>query len=250
MGTTGNVRVAGEAHDAEDAFLAVVGYAFATRPLAWRAPTGGVGDAPTTAGVGRWAYATYDCVTAASGTGLSGVDLFIAAGLNGRLDNVGIASLLAVEPEVSGALAAIPADTTFWGLPADAVAAAGAGGEVPASSPLRPMLRAWTAFMGAPGLDVAITHKTLHHKRPRVFPLLDGRTAMAYPAGEAWASIHDDLNADPDAWEQLERRFAGEAAQRGGVPLTRLRMHDIVLWLRLSGGLDEAIAPARALLRG
>jgi hypothetical protein len=36
--------------------------------------------------------------------------------------------------------------------------------------------RCWTLLMGVTGIDVARAHKILHHKRPKLFPLIDNQT--------------------------------------------------------------------------
>ena len=77
-------------------------------------------------------------------------------------------------------------------------------------------------------------HKTLHHKRPELFPLLDNKTMGSYLPRDSWQIIHADLTAFAPEFAALEEWFAGEAAQRGKVGLTRLRMHDIILWLHAS----------------
>jgi hypothetical protein len=81
----------------------------------------------------------------------------------------------------------------------------------------------------------AVSHKTLHHKRPELFPLLDNKTIGNYlPYASSWKIIYDDLNAHAQQFAALENWFAGEAAKRGKAGLTRLRMHDIILWLHAS----------------
>lgn len=92
--------------------------------------------------------------------------------------------------------------------------------------------------MSLPGVDVAITHKILHHKRPDFFPLIDNQT-LKILGSRAWLTIHDNLTANPTGWDQLERQIATLAHNRG-VALTRLRLHDILLWTSVTG--RDAIA--------
>ena len=75
-------------------------------------------------------------------------------------------------------------------------------------------------------------HKILHHKRPKVFPLLDGITESAYAPGRAWISIRKELEDFQSAFTSLEAWFKEVAADQGSqcVQLNRLRLHDILLW--------------------
>lgn len=230
--------------DREDAFHAVLGYAFCARPFVWRKPRRGTGAGPEAQSMCRWAYRTYDCVEPHPDEGLAGIDLFVAAGLNARLDASAVASLIAVEPEVSAALRHLPprgAGPSFWELNRDHL-----HGRRPSSDSAEwPLWRAWTVMMGAPDIGVALTHKTLHHKRPDMFPLIDNRTLAAF-GKDAWAELHDDLTDGADDWEHLELRFADQAATHG-VALTRLRLHDILLWTNVSGEYDDALTAGRAI---
>ena len=102
--------------------------------------------------------------------------------------------------------------------------------------------------MGVPGIDLAVSHKILHHKRPGLCPLLDRVTEGAYPPGQAWAGIHKELTHQTGEFTQLEGWFEGLAASHDGVALQRLRLHDILLWLCRSGELDEARRLGRNVL--
>jgi hypothetical protein len=239
------VPVAGELVEPNEALHAVLGYAFATHTYSWRPPEGAVGDAPKATTVPRWAYRAYDCVPPAPGAALGGTDLFVAGALNAAIDARTIASVLAVEPEVSAALADLPAAgqaAPFWELDR-----AHLEEPPPDSSPAQPMWRAWTALMGAPGTDVAVTHKTLHHKRPDMFPVLDRLTQAQLPSQTAWTGVHDELTANPHGWTWLEHHFAAAAAQHGGVPLTRLRIHDVLVWLKARGQYASALSEGRTI---
>lgn len=228
----------------EDALQQAVGYAFAIDRLKPKAQaTGHVGDPLAEHLGGRWAYRTYDCIPADPGSRLGHVDLLVASGLNGRLSARKIASLIAVEPEVSDALELIPPGMKFWELTAEDVSERPSKGD-----PAWPVWRAWSVLMGVPHVDVAVTHKTLHHKRPSVFPLLDNLTIAKLDPQGAWRQIHDELTMDPDDWRRLEQRFASVATHFGGRQLTRLRLHDILLWLFASKSAAEAADRGRALL--
>jgi hypothetical protein len=92
--------------------------------------------------------------------------------------------------------------------------------------------------MGLPDIGITLTHKVLHHKRPQVFPLLDRLTAARIRAAgghQLWSFVHAELVCQPDRFAELERWFAAEARRRQGEGLTRLRIHDIVLWCEASG---------------
>lgn len=253
-GSVKPLKVLGKDFDPDEAFFVVLGYAFGTRPFKWRRPRGAVGERPSATEARRWGYETYDCVDRHPGTALAGVDLLVAAGLNARIDASVVASLLAVEPEVSAALKALAragGDVRFWDLERDDLT-----GQPPdQGSPARPLWRAWSVLMGAGDVGVAVTHKTLHHKRPDMFPLIDNRTLAAFKK-EPWAEIHDDLRASREEWATLEDRFCAAAAtlreasqddDRPGLRLTRLRLHDILLWTCVSGDWDAAGAAGRAI---
>jgi hypothetical protein len=83
-------------------------------------------------------------------------------------------------------------------------------------------------------IKVATTHKVLHHKDPRHFPLIDNVTAKAYSKTEGWLGIHSEVGGQKRAFVELERWFEDLAQEHGGVALNRLRLHDILLWADLS----------------
>ncbi len=244
------LEVAGSNYTAAETTAICAGYAFAERPqLGWKPPRvldDPMFDTPQVGTAGRWAYRTYDCVTAGPGPRLSDVDVFVADGLNGQMRAHTIGAVHAVASEVSDVLQELDRcgeeGSAFWTLPIEHIA------DIPPEETTAWwMWRAWSILIGTPGIGVAVTHKLLHHKRPTTFPLLDNRTISALP-GNSWARIHCDLTDAGDAWAQVEDSFNELARARGGVVLTRLRIHDIVLWLRSSGQLDEArIAGERVL---
>lgn len=222
-----------------------------TAPRAWsstrrtRAVHRPATSPPPTKQVQRWAYRTYDCVEADESPELGGVDLLVAAGLNGQLQARTVASLLAVAPEVSKALrslAPIGREPCFWTMARDDLAAV-----PPGTSDAWPVWRAWSLFIGAPHVGIAVTHKTLHHKRPDIFPLLDRRRIKAFRSHKsAWAEIHQDLTKNPDGWTYVEDCFAMEASRRDARPLRsswRIRRADREP-VRLSrGSVNRVIRP-------
>lgn len=176
-------------------------------------------------------YRTYDCVPASEGSAITELDVFVLSGLNAQLNVQRVAVLL----ELRGALSQVieelddidsntPGGIHFWTLPTEEIATPKKGtvGWL--------LLKAWALLVGAPDVGVAIAHKLLHHKRPHLFPLVDGRTVKCFPEGKAWETIHGELVTSARDWTLLEEWFAEEAKRRGTVRLTRLRMHDIVTW--------------------
>ena len=55
----------------------------------------------------------------------------------------------------------------------------------------------------------------------------------------AWQALHDELNTQATQFTELEQWFAVEATERGGVAITRLRIHDVLLWGALEDGGQE-----------
>jgi hypothetical protein len=206
----------------------------------------------------RWAYRSYDCVPALTGP-LTVVEIGLTAGINSRVSGAPIAGVTAVLPEVNEALCHLLLHQTFWDIQARVVAR----GPLP-GRPWWWMHRALWLLEGVRGVDVAIAHKTLHHKRPALFPLLDGKTLRCYPQGRAWPGIHAELTSQRSQFEQLEAWFAdcacGQDAEGvdhehtetgpctcrlGSVPLMRLRLHDILLWCDVTGERAAAAAAGK-----
>ena len=86
----------------------------------------------------------------------------------------------------------------------------------------------------------------LHHRRPDLFPLLNRTTrwqllphAREGDSGVE-AVIHRELRANADAFAELET-----ALERLGHPLTRLRLHDVQLWLTGTLRLTHAVELGR-----
>jgi hypothetical protein len=95
-------------------------------------------------------------------------------------------------------------------------------------------------------VKVALTHKLLHHKRPDLFPLIDRKTepllaAHTDESAGLWAVVHSELNANQRQFTALETTFAELVDGEGDVPLTRLRLHDVLLWLIATGYWDRAV---------
>jgi hypothetical protein len=190
-----------------------------------------------------WGYGTYDCITPDTGR-FSPADLLIAAGLNGDLNVNRVGALLDSKPALDAAFGELAAASgvPFWDLPVEEITDPDEG------SAGWWMHRAWWVLMGQDDLGIAITHKTLHHKRPDLFPLIDQQTASLL-GDEKWALIHTDLTSQAEAWADLEEAFAEEIdTSKGHVRLTRLRLHDILLWLKVTGNMKAARDQGRSLL--
>lgn len=194
----------------------------------------GVDEPPTERAL--WGYRTYDCIPASPGIALSGVDLTVASGLNARMNVDRVGALQAVAELVGESLAHLDDAPPFWELDRDELHAPTVEGTHEWWA-----VRAWALLMSQPDVGVAVTHKTLHHKRPNLFPLLDGVTRRHLPKSLAWATIHEDLTGQAETWAQLETDFAALIHRdRGDVELSRLRLHDILLWLTAVGEDDLA----------
>jgi Family of unknown function (DUF6308) len=222
-----------------EAQAVIAGYVLARRRLNWQPPRGAAfGPAPSNTQVPRWAYATYDLVPGGLTAQPAPIDILVAAGLNGRIESRQFADIWAVLPQAFEALAQVPKDVTFWSLARDDVI------NPPPESPSWYLHRAWWLLDGLDGVRVARTHKVLHHKRPRLAPLVDGRTvkplesaAKANGYGDNyWAEIHRELSLYEDEFDHLESWF--EALPGSGQPLSRLRLHDILVWCRVTRGED------------
>ncbi len=214
---------------------ALVGYAFAEQS-AWKPPSGygPYGDSPT-ASAGCWAYRSYDCIPTQLGP-LRGVDLLTPPGLDRKIAATEILAMEAVVKDVSEALARVPVHQTFWDLPLD-------GHPIWLDPVARPDTIAWWVWRaywlidGANSVGSTTAHKILHHKRPWLFPLVDDVTEPRLGgARKTWEQINSDLAQHKAGFERLEQWFACVAAteaRAGGVavPITRLRIHDILLWL-------------------
>lgn len=89
------------------------------------------------------------------------------------------------------------------------------------------------------GLGPTRTHKLLHLKRPRVFPIVDSVVRQTYldaASQEArglgqrqpvyWPALAREIRANADAYRQLTEQLRDERVGRLTVP----RLHDILVW--------------------
>lgn len=224
----------------QEARRVLYAFAFACCPLRWRADRR-VGVQPTGTSQFRWAYRIYDCALSTTPNVLTVEDVALTAALNSGIDAKTMLTIAAIAPEVSGYLRAASTQPPFWQLTADDLTTYRAG------SPAAPLWDAWAMLKGVAGTDIAIPHKILHRKRPEYFPLLDGSTVLAYPPSRAWAGIRDDLRTQAHQFSTLEGWFNGQAQAHGGTALTRLRIHDVLLWSRTSGQFQALEAAGAAL---
>jgi hypothetical protein len=253
------IQVAGcPAYSQEEAQLVLAGYCFGTHKVARTALTDQRGQPvqsylatdPLPA-IASFGYTTYDCIDVDQGPRLGPVDLLVPAGLNGRLNVERLAALKAVKRQVSDALEiqAAQGDLAFWELDRGELEALdlrarrsgfAQGSQDP--SRLEGLYQAWWLLMSTPHVGVAVTHKLLHHKLPRLAPLLDGvtgrilsRRRVALECSSRWAVILNDLRRQAEQFESLEFFQAALAGPRGTRPLLRLRIHDILLWCEATG---------------
>jgi hypothetical protein len=165
-----NLAGGAAAYSVDDAFDAVREYAFATVPIAADAR---FPDAFEPHEVPKYAYRAYDCVPASPGRRFTDLDLLVGAGLNARIDMTVFVRLRSFADRAAGHLdVAHRRQPDFLQLTPDEV-----DDDPPEGSAGWHLNRAWQHGMATPELDVARVHKTLHHKRPWLVPLLDNRTA-------------------------------------------------------------------------
>ena len=260
-GVPGARKPAGVSYTEGDAQAALAAFAFArdTGEVRWNEPSWGgpFGPPPTAVQAYRWAYHSYDCVPADPGD-LTVAEALLTAGLNSRIGARGATSLISVLPQVSSALAQIPTSQKFWTDTPD-------GDDLstrppvftpaPAATPSvhQCMWHAYWLVDGAVGIAGPIAHKILHHKRPWLFPQMDRVTRKFYLSYD-WQTIGHELRTQANEFVQLEDWFATLAGRQralgdeDAVDLTRLRIHDILLWLEGKGQRQTAIGAGTTLL--
>ncbi|GAA4903211.1 hypothetical protein [Actinomycetospora succinea] len=201
---------------------AVVGYARGMRWLRFRSP--GIPE-------GRWAqvpafgWSRFDARPV--GENLD-ADVLIGEGLHGRLDPAGWHAvhdaLAALAPRVE-ALAARADGRPFWELPDEELSVLGEPGTVGA------LLRGIGEDAGSHAPHVLAA---LHHRRPDLVPHLTRttrRTLLPHlEEGDSGveAVVHRELRVNDVGFAALESAVAAELS---GTAPTRLRLHDVLLWL-------------------
>jgi hypothetical protein len=221
------------------ALAAVLGYARGRRPLYYRAPN---------ARTGRWAevpafgYERFDRRPVADGP-LGEVDILTAEGLHGRLGRDAWTAMAAALPAVQ-ALAddvlARAAGRAFWELPEDEFSVLAEPGTVGA------LLRQVGDLCAGRGLSRPHVVAALHHRHPGLVPLLHDATRwpllphVRESDSGVDAVVHRELLHAADAFAELEDAVAAE-----GLGLTRLRLHDVLLWLCATLRFEHAVAAGR-----
>jgi hypothetical protein len=221
---------------ADDALAAVTGYALGRRPLRFRAPN---------AREGRWvrvrafAFDRFDRQPRETSARMTDHDVLLAEGLHGRLDPAGwtaVRAALDAALPVAKEAERRAAGRAFWELPAEHTSVLAEPDTVGAA--LRTL---------AEGPRARYVLAALHHRRPELFPLLDGITRrQLWPhTAEGDSGVHAvvlrELRANAAAFTLLEARVRGAL----GAPVTRLRLHDVLLWLSGSLRWETAIALGR-----
>jgi hypothetical protein len=221
-----------------DAVAAVLGYARGRRPLWFRSPV---------SAEGRWVhvlafgYERFDARPRSEGP-LGDPDVLTAEGLHGRLDRDSWTTVrTALDDAAPLAEQAVEraGGRAFWELPAEEFSVLGEPGTVGAA------LRDLGTL---PGVPPGYVPAALHHRWPRLFPLVAPSTRrQLWPhlrEGDSGveAVIHRELRAQAQGFELLETAVAGH-----GLAMTRLRLHDVLLWLSAGLRLTHATALGRAL---
>jgi hypothetical protein len=207
------------------ALAAVLGYAWGRRPLHYRAPN---------ARTGRWVevpafgFERFDLRPRAEGP-LGQDDILTAEGLHGRLGPDAWHAMADVLPDVQDLAddaVARAAGRPLWELPEDEFSVLAEPGTVGA------VLRQVGDLCADRGASAPHVGAALHHRRPDLFPVLHRTTRWALlphvREGDSGveAVIHRELLAGAEALVELE-----DAVRTEGVELTRLRLHDVLLWL-------------------
>jgi hypothetical protein len=218
----------------DTALAAVLGYARGRRPLHFRSPGNPTGRWVT---VPAFGYERFDRQPVPAGP-LGEVDILTAEGLHGRLDPDGWAAMKGVLDDVGPlADAAIEraAGRPFWELPADEFSVLAEPGTV--GGQLR---RIWQHCEVTPDVQPAHVTAALHHRRPDLVPLVVRTTRWHLlphvREGDSGveAVIHRELRGNASAFARLEAELAP-------LGLTRLRLHDVLLWLSASLRLTHAV---------
>jgi hypothetical protein len=213
------------------AVSAVLGYALGRRPLRFRSPSYPHGK---WVHIRAFGYERFDCHPGTDFP-LGEVDILIAEGLHGRLDPENWTALRDTLHDVrplADAVVERAAGRVFWELPDDEFSVLAEPGTVGAL--LREVrTRPHAAYVSA----------ALHHRHPNLVPLASTTRWQLFPhqrEGDSGveAVIHRELTANADAFDALERAVN---TALDGAPLTRLRLHDILVWLSGSLRLTHAV---------
>jgi hypothetical protein len=220
----------------DTALAAIRGYACGRRPLRFRSP-----GTPQ----GRWVevpafgWTRFD----AGPVGAAGeLGILVAEGLHGRLDRdawTTVHDTLARTSRLVNDAADRAQGRAFWELGDEELSVLGEPGTVGA------ILREIARQSGAHGAHVLAAH---HHRCPRLVPHLtvSTRRALAPHTEEGdsgvEAVVRRELRANATAFGLLEEAVA---AAPGDARPTRLRLHDILLWLRTTLRFAHAVELGR-----
>ena len=225
----------------DTALAAVLGYARGRRPLRFRSPSNPDG---AWVHIPAFGYERFDRQPATDGP-LGEQDILVAEGLHGRLDPAAWAAMKAVLDDVAPlADAAVEraAGRPFWELPDDEFSVLAEPGTVGA------VLRGIRSLCDeSPGVRPEYMAAALHHRRPSLFPLLNRTTRwqllphVREGDSDVEAVIHRELQANAAAFRALE-----DAVVAQDLSLTRLRLHDVLLWLAGTLRLTHAVELGRS----
>jgi hypothetical protein len=185
---------------------------------------------------------------ASDNDGFAWLDVLVFDGINAKMEQTAITALKDAAdrawPHVRTAIERAE-DRAFWDLPEDEV-----GHTPPPGTTGEALTDAWRECWATDGVKTALTHKLLHHKRPGLFPLIDNLTAPYLKAHKddkvrLWGVVHGELTANVEQFDALERTLADLVDGDDDVPLTRLRLHDILLWLKASKKWPHAMKQGR-----
>jgi hypothetical protein len=243
-GMTDDLTVAGYGFALDDAKAIIAGYCFGEVTEPPDPPAPAYGEPPQPWRRARFGYRSYDCQRG-SREGIDIVDIVAPVLLN-VTQGYGVeivSNLLAVAPGVNEVMRQVPSEVSFWMLPRADLEKPQEG------TPNWCLHRAWYLIESVPGCGLTKTHKILHHAWPHLFPLIDRQTRTRL-GDNLWLTIYDDLKRHEGEFDELETWFATLAGTRGGVALTRLRLHDILLWCGVTEEANGAGRFGRILVRG
>jgi hypothetical protein len=227
----------------DTALAAVLGYLRGRRPLWFRSPS-----QPE----GRWVhvrafgYERFDRLPRTEGPP-GDRDVLVAEGLHGRLDRPSWTAVRAALVDVwplAGAAVERAAGRPFEDLDADEFSVLAEPGTIGAA-----LREIWARGAEQPGVRPEFVTAALHHRYPRVLPHVDVTTRrQLWPhvrEGDSGpeAVVHRELRANAAGFAALEEAVAALLPDER-VP-SRLRLHDVLLWLAGSLRLATALAMGR-----
>jgi len=230
----------------DGAVAAVLGYARGRRPLRFRSPGQPAGSWVQ---IPAFGYERFDCRATEDGD-LGDGDILVAEGLHGRLDPVAWAAVRSALDDVAplaDALIERADERPFWDLPDDELSVLGEPGTVGAA-----LREIWTRCADTRDVRPQFVSAALHHRQPAIVPHIDPTTRrqllphMVEGDSGVEAVVHRELRTNAVAFEALETRIDVLLRRDGSAPLTRLRLHDVLVWLSGSLRLTHALLLGRA----